>query len=248
MLNNLFNLKDKTVLVTGSTRGIGRHLAEGFKNVGAIVYGTGSSEESIRKFEGSGIKGYAADIRQPDVMMPIIESIVKEHGKLDVLINNAGIASNKPAAFLKEDEIQSIVQTNFTGVFRACAAYYRIHKKKGGNIINIASILGMRGTKFASVYSGTKGAVINMTRALAVEWVGSGYRVNSICPGFIDTDMTEMIKEKPDVLEQMTNSIPMGRLGKPDDLLGASIFFASDASAYVTGQTIVVDGGITAGL
>ncbi|EMJ82347.1 3-oxoacyl-[acyl-carrier-protein] reductase family protein [Leptospira borgpetersenii serovar Hardjo-bovis str. Sponselee] len=87
-----------------------------------------------------------------------------------------------------------------------------------------------------------------MTRALAIEWISSGYRVNSICPGFIDTDMTEMIKEKPDVLEQMMNSIPMGRLGKPDDLVGAAIFFASDASAYVTGQTIVVDGGITAGL
>lgn len=247
-MNDLFNVKNKTVLVTGSTRGIGKYFAEGFKNAGAIVYGTGSSQESIKKFDGSGIKGFAADIRQPDVMTPIIESIVKEHGRLDVLVNNAGIASNKPAAFLKEDEIESIIQTNFTGVFRACTAYYKIHKKKGGNIINIASILGMRGTKLASVYSGTKGAVINMTRALAVEWIGSGYRVNAICPGFIDTDMTEMIKEKPDVLEQMTNAIPMGRLGKPEDLVGAAIFFASDASSYVTGQTIVVDGGITAGL
>ncbi|MBM9576790.1 SDR family oxidoreductase [Leptospira sp. 201903070] len=247
-MNDLFNLKNKTVLVTGSTRGIGKYFAQGFKEAGAIVYGTGSSEESVKKFAGTGIKGFAADIRQPDAMTSIIESIVKEHGKLDVLVNNAGIAANKPAAFLKEDEIESIIQTNFTGVFRTCASYYKIHKKKGGNIINVASILGMRGTKFASVYSGTKGAVINMTRALAVEWIGSGYRVNAICPGFIDTDMTEMIKEKPEVMEQMVKAIPMGRMGKPEDLVGAAIYLASDASAYVTGQTIVVDGGITAGL
>ncbi|TGK28021.1 SDR family oxidoreductase [Leptospira gomenensis] len=247
-MNDLFNVKNKTVLVTGSTRGIGKYFAEGFLKAGAVVYGTGSSEESIKKFEGTGIKGYAADIRQPDVMTSIIENIVKEHGRLDVLVNNAGIASNKPAAFLKEDEIESIIQTNFTGVFRTCASYYKIHKKKGGNIINIASILGMRGTKFASVYSGTKGAIINMTRALAVEWMGSGYRVNAICPGFIDTDMTDMIKEKPEVMEHMLKAIPMGRLGKPEDLVGAAIFLASEASSYVTGQTIVVDGGITAGL
>ncbi|PJZ71063.1 short-chain dehydrogenase [Leptospira perolatii] len=244
-MKNLFDLTGKTVLVTGATRGIGREFAEGFKNAGAIVYGTGSSAESIKKLDGSGITAFAADIRQPGVMDPIIETIAKKHGRLDVLINNAGVASNTPAAFFKEDEIQSIVQTNFVGVFRACQAYYKIHKKKGGNIINIASVLGFQATKLASVYCGTKAAVINMTKALAVEWVGSGYRVNAICPGFIDTDMTEMIKERPELMAQMQDHIPMRRLGTGEDLVGAALYFASDASKYVTGQTLLVDGGVS---
>lgn len=238
----------KTVLITGATRGIGNEMAKAFLEEGAIVYGTGSREESVSKLKGTGIEGRVADISEPGSMTMIIEEIAKKHGKLDCLINNAGVASNRPAAFFKEDEIQKIVQTNFVGVFRSCQAYYKVHKKNGGNIINVASILGMFGTPLASVYSGTKGAVINLTRALAVEWVGSGYRVNAICPGFIDTDMTDMLKEKPEVMQEMNRMIPMKRVGKTEDLVGAAIYLASDAASYVTGQTIVVDGGASASL
>ncbi len=140
-----------------------------------------------------------------------------------------------------------MIDTNFKGVFRACQAYYKLQRKSGGGvIINVSSVLGHVGTKLAAVYCGTKGAVIQMSKALAIEWAGSGFRINALCPGFIDTDMTEMIQKRPQVLEQMNASIPMGRMGQPEDLLGASIFLASDASAYMTGQSLVVDGGFIA--
>ena len=221
----LFSVKDKTVIITGASRGIGRRLAEGFRDAGAIVYGTGSRPESVEWMkDAEGIEGRAANLMEPGAMAAVIEEVHGKHGRLDCLID-----------------------TNFKGVFRACQAYYKLQRKSGGGvIINVSSVLGHVGTKLAAVYCGTKGAVIQMSKALAIEWAGSGFRINALCPGFIDTDMTEMIQKRPQVLEQMNASIPMGRMGQPEDLLGASIFLASDASAYMTGQSLVVDGGFIA--
>ncbi len=243
---NLFDVQGRSVLITGASRGIGRALALGFRDQGAIVYGTGSRLESVEWMAAEGLQGRAADVALPGTMDPIIEEIRKKHGRLDCLINNAGIAANTPASGFKEDDLSQMVEINFKGVFRACQAYYKAQRKDGGNIINLSSVLGMVGTKLASVYCGTKGAVLNMTRALALEWSNSGFRVNAICPGFIETDMTAMIKARPAVLQQMEAAVPLGRLGRPDDLLGAAVFLASDASRYVTGQAVTVDGGYTA--
>ncbi|MCE9499492.1 MAG: SDR family oxidoreductase [Leptospira sp.] len=243
-MKNLFDVSGKTILVTGASRGIGKVFAEGFRDSGAIVYGTGSKQESIEWMNDSGIQGRVADITKPGSMTPIIDEIRSKHGRLDCLINNAGYATNKPASAFKEDEIYKIIDTNFAGVFRACQAYYKAQKKDGGNIINIASVLGLRGYSLSSVYCGTKGAVIQLTKALAAEWIGAGFKVNAICPGFIDTDMTIMLKEKPQILEQLNSSIPLKRMGKPEELLGTAIFLASDASSYIMGQSIVVDGGL----
>lgn len=242
----LFDVSGKTILITGASRGIGKTLALGFRDAGAIVYGAGSKLESIQWMEKENIHGVVIDVRSETDAFQTIQMIKTKHGRLDTLINNAGIATNTPASGFKEEEIQNIVQTNYVGVFRSCQAYYKIQKKDGGNIINIASVLGMVGTKLASVYSGTKGAVITLSKALAIEWCNSGYRVNTICPGLIDTDMTDMIKSKEGIMNQVLSGIPMGRLGKPEDILGAAIFLSSDNSAYITGQSIVIDGGLTA--
>ena len=242
-MSNIFDIKGKTVLISGASRGIGRGFAEGFRNAGAIVYGTGSRPESVEWMQGTEIQGRAANVREPGAMGAIIQEIADKHGQLDILINNAAVAANLPASQFKEDTMEEMIDTNFKGVFRTCQSYHKIHKKRGGNIINISSILGMITTPLASVYCGTKGAVIQLTKALAVEWAGSNFRVNTICPGFVDTDMTVMIKKKPEVLEKMEAGIPLKRLAQPEDMLGAALFLASDASSYMTGQSIVIDGG-----
>jgi 3-oxoacyl-[acyl-carrier protein] reductase len=241
----LFDLNGKTVLVTGASRGIGKALVEEFIRSNAIVYGTGSKEESIEWMKGTGIEGRVADISKAGTMAPIIDEIKSKHGKLDCLVNNAGIAVNIPAVAFKEEDIYKIIDTNFVGMFRTCQAYYKSHKLLGGNIINVSSVLGLVGYSLSSIYSGTKGAAIQLTKSLAAEWVNNNFRLNAICPGFIDTDMNKMIKDKPQVFESVSKGIPMKRLGKPEDIAGAAIFLASDASSYMTGQIIVVDGGLS---
>ncbi len=241
----LFDLTGRAVLITGASRGIGKALAEGFRDAGAIVYGTGSKPESIEWMKSAGIEGRVADVSKSGTMLPIIEEIKQKHEKLSCLVNNAGIASNTPASAFKDDEIYKIIDTNFVGVFRACQAYYKTHKLIGGNIINIASVLGLRGYSLSSVYSGTKGASIQVARALAAEWVLNGFRANVICPGFIETDMNQMIRDKPQVYDAVSKGIPMRKMGKPEDIVGAAIFLASDASSYITGQVLAVDGGMS---
>lgn len=241
----LFDVTNKTILITGASRGIGRSMAEEFSKAGAIVYGTGSKPESIEWMKEAGLEGRVADIKEMGSMSPIIEEIKTKHGKLNCLINNAGIAVNIPASAFKEEDIYRIIDTNFVGMFRTCQAYYKSHKLIGGNIINISSILGLVGYSLSSVYSGTKGAAIQLTKSLAAEWVNNQFRLNAICPGFIDTDMNKMIKDKPQVFESVSKGIPMKRMGRPEDIAGAAIFLASEASSYMTGQVITIDGGLT---
>jgi len=242
----VISVQGKVVVITGASRGIGKTLAESFLKEGAIVHGTGSRPESIEWMRNIGIHGHSADLRDPAAMGAILQSIHDMEGRIDVLVNNAGVASNTPAGGMKEEEISKIVETNFIGLFRSCQAYYKLQKKSGGNIINFSSILGLVGTPLASIYSGTKGAVISLTRALAIEWAKNGFRLNAICPGLIETDMTAMITGRPQLKEQVQANIPMKRMGKPEDLVGAALFLASDASSYMTGQILVIDGGLTA--
>ncbi|MEM4649454.1 MAG: SDR family oxidoreductase [Candidatus Bathyarchaeia archaeon] len=148
-------------------------------------------------------------------------------------------------AFFKDEDIYKVIDINFVGAFKACQAYYKAQKKEGGVIINISSVLGLVGYSLSSVYSGMKGAVIQLTKSLAAEWVGNGFRINAICPGFIDTEMTDMLKSKPDLMKKFNEGIPYKRMGKPEELLGPAIFLASDASSYMTGQVLVIDGGLT---
>jgi 3-oxoacyl-[acyl-carrier protein] reductase len=191
------------------------------------------------------IEGRAADVNKMNIMKKLIAEISEKHGRLDCLINNAGTSSNRPASGLKEDDIRGMITTNFESAFKLCQVYYKSHRKKGGNIINIASIAGLIGGFIMSVYSGTKGAVIQMTKSLAVEWAGSNFRVNAICPGFTETEMTEAIRNNKKAYDSYLQIIPMKRMAKPEEMLGAAVYLASDASSYVTGTTIVVDGGLS---
>lgn len=236
----------KTVLITGATRGIGRGLAIAFAEAGWITYGTGRNLADTNWAQEKGILLKQADVTDQPAMATIMNAIKDQHGRLDCLINNAGVASSTPASSLAEDEVAQIIDTNFKAVFQCCQAYYKMQRKAGGNIINIASVLGLVGTSLASVYSGTKGAVIAMTKALAIEWANSNFRVNAICPGFIDTDMTEMIKKRESVMQKMLEFIPLKRLGTPQDIAAPALMLASDGASYITGQIIVVDGGMTA--
>jgi 3-oxoacyl-[acyl-carrier protein] reductase len=242
---DIFSVKDKTVLITGASRGIGKSYGLGFKEAGAIVYGTGTSSKSISWMKEYGIEGRVNNVLEDDQIKEIIEEIKIKHGKLDVLINNAGIAMNKPASVMSEKDMNDLIDINFKAVFRSCQAYYKTHKKIGGNIINISSVLGLRGFALSSVYSGTKGAIIQLSKACVAEWARSNFRINVICPGFIDTDMNRALKESETIMESIKKKIPMGRMGKPEELLGTAMYLSSSASSYLTGQIIVVDGGMT---
>jgi 3-oxoacyl-[acyl-carrier protein] reductase len=243
-MKNLFDVTGKTVLITGASRGIGKSLALGFRDAGAIVYGTGTSEKSIDWMEKETINGRVLNFMENTSSKELFSEIKSNHKKLDVLINNAGISSHTPASMMKEEEMDRIISINFKAVFQLCQEYYRSHKHIGGNIINISSVLGMTGFTLASVYSGTKGAVIQLTKALVAEW-GDRFKINSLCPGFIETEMTENIQGKGELMDQFYSKIPLKRMGKPEELLGAAIFLASDASSYITASTLVVDGGMT---
>lgn len=238
----------KTVLITGATRGIGKGLALAFADAGWIVYGTGRSAAKDAHAWADSQKIILKELSVTDSagMAALMQEIKEKHGLLDCLINNAGVASNTPASALSSEEISRIIDTNFRAVFECSQSYYKLQRKAGGCIINVASVLGMVGTSLASVYSGTKGAVIAMTKALAIEWANSGFRVNAICPGFIDTDMTDMIKKREAIMKKLFEVIPLKRLGRPEDIAAPALMLASDAASYITGQTIVVDGGLTA--
>ncbi|MCB1173494.1 MAG: SDR family oxidoreductase [Leptospiraceae bacterium] len=242
---NLFSVKDKTVLITGASRGIGRALAEGFADAGAIVYGTGTRSESIAWTAGSAIKGLVVDLRSESAMKDAMAAIHQEHGRLDCLLNNAAMALDVPASAIKEADLDSLVDTNFKGLFRACQAYYKLQRKEGGNIINVASVVGLVGGYLMSAYAGTKGAVIQISKSLALEWARSGFRVNALCPGFTETDMTAKIRQNSDYSDKLIESIPLRRMARPDEMLGPAIFLASEASSYITGTSIVVDGGVS---
>jgi NAD(P)-dependent dehydrogenase (short-subunit alcohol dehydrogenase family) len=246
-----FSLEGKVAVVTGSSRGIGRAIAEGLAGAGAAVAVNGRNSEATQTvaaaIAAAGAKSLAvpADISKPEDVARLIDVTVATFGRLDILVNNAGISPYyKPAEAMTEAEWDEIMRVNLKGVFLCCQAAGRVMIPQGsGRIINISSIAGKVALPRLIAYSSAKGAINQLTRVLAVEWAPHQILVNAIAPGYIETDLTKGLRENPKRLETMIRQIPLGRLGKPTEVVGAAIYLASDAASYVTGQMLDIDGG-----
>lgn len=245
----MFDLTDKICLVTGATRGIGKAIATQLGTQGAIVIGTATSDggaESISTalsdadIKGKGIVLNVADAESIDAA---IKAITEEFGPIGVLVNNAGITRDNLMMRMKEDEWDDIMNTNLKSVFRLSKSVMRgMMKARNGRIINITSVVGVSGNAGQANYAAAKAGVIGFTKSLAQEIASRGVTVNAVAPGFIQTDMTNALTE--DQTAKMTATIPAGRLGQPEDIAASVVYLASDESAYVTGTTMHVNGGM----
>lgn len=247
---DIFNLKNKTALITGGNRGIGKALAISLAKAGADIVIVGRDEEKnkqvindIEKIGSRGV-GFSADLRNTRSINNLLENVVESVGSIDILINNAGVSNTNFAFDVSEEEWDTVMDLNVKSLFFCCQATAKKMKQQGyGKIINIASITGEVGEKGISPYTASKAAVINLTRSLALEWARFGIQVNAIGPGYIETDMNREELSNPKVRDKIVSKTPLGRLGTSEELGGAAILLASDAGSFITGQTLFVDGG-----
>jgi gluconate 5-dehydrogenase len=255
-VKDLFDLSGKVALVTGGSRGLGLDMATGLGEAGAAVVITARREQWLTTAEaelsakGIDTTAVACDVSDPAQVDAAVKAAIGRHGRLDVLVNNAGISWGEPIETMPVERWRQVFETNATGCFLMSQAAGRemVRAGRGGSIINIASVAGVAGLASdvldAVGYSASKGAIITLTRDLAVKWAASGIRVNAIAPGFFDTRLSHSLLEK--TRDKVEKTTPMGRIGRPGELSGVAVFLASAASSYVTGQVIAVDGGMTA--
>ena len=236
-------LSNKIAIITGATKGIGKAISLLFSESNAIVYGIGRNQEELDalRLHASNIHPIEAEICEPAKLKDVFISIYKEHGHIDILVNNAGIMNDSLIGMISDDMVSEMFQTNVFSVISLTQLATRFMKRqKSGCIINIASIIGINGNAGQSVYSATKGAVISFTKSAAKELADSGIRVNAIAPGIIETSLLANVPENK--LEERISQIKLGRIGQPLDVANTALFLASDASHYITGQVIQVDG------
>jgi len=249
----LFNLEGRRALVTGASRGIGRALAEALASAGAAVAVTArdvaSLDETVAAIGALGRKAVALaqDVRDVAASQAAVDAAADRLGGLDILVNNAGYEEITPSIDLSEEVWDRVVDTNLKGAFFVAQAAAR-RMSAGGSIVNLASLTSYVGVPTAVPYGSSKAGILGMTHALATEWAARGIRVNAIAPGYFRTAMTDVFYRDEDWQAAMLSKIPLGRFGALDDLAGAVIFLASQASAYVTGQCIPVDGGYLASI
>lgn len=243
-------LKDKVALITGASRGIGKAIALKFAQNGANViinYSSSQSqaEELKEEIEKIGTKAMIikCDVSNADEVSQMFSQVEKEFGRLDILVNNAGITKDGLILRMNEEDFDKVIAINLKGAFLcARAAAKMMVKQRSGNIINISSVVGIAGNIGQANYAASKAGIIGLTKSLAKELASRNIRVNAIAPGFIKTDMTEVLSDK--VKEVMLSSIPLGRFGEADEVANVALFLASNLSSYITGQVIVVDGGM----
>ncbi len=246
-------LKDKVALVTGSSQGIGRAIALSFAGEGAAVavdYRSHPEEAEavVEQVEGSGGRALAvrADVSDPDDVKNLVKRTVEEFGRLDVMVNNAGVEEKMPFLETPLEVWNRVVAVNLTGAWLGCqeAARRMVEKGEGGRIINVSSVHEDRPMPTNSPYCAAKGGLRMLMRTIAVELAPHGITVNNIAPGAIETPINENLEEHPDQMQKLLSEIPLGRIGQPEEVAGLALYLASEEAAYVTGSTFFIDGGM----
>ncbi len=237
-------LKGAVVLITGGTRGIGKATAQVFKEARAVVYITGTNRERTEAAARElGVNGLKMDVTNREEVKQAVNEIVEREGKIDVLINNAGITRDALFMRMKDEDWDAVVNTNLNGVYNVTRAVVPVMvKKRKGVIINVSSVVGFTGNVGQVNYSATKSALVGFTKSLAKELGGRNIRVIAVAPGYITTDMTKAIPER--IKEELLKSIPLKREGEPREVAEVCLFLASNMASYITGTTIHVNGGL----
>ncbi len=240
------NMKGRVALVTGASRGIGAAIAGSLAAAGATVIGTATTDKGAEKITealGSTGRGAVLDVASDDSVSALISDVQAQEGSPTIVVNNAGITRDNLLLRMKADEWDSVLSTNLSGVFRVCKATLRgMMKAKGGRIINIASVIGLMGNPGQANYAAAKAGIIGFSKSLAREVGSRNITVNVVAPGFIDTDMTRALADQQRAA--MLGQVPLGRLGEAQDIADSVVFLASDAAAYITGETLHVNGGM----
>ncbi|NWF92789.1 MAG: glucose 1-dehydrogenase [Syntrophaceae bacterium] len=251
MILEMFSLKGRSGIVTGAGSGIGKAMAKGLVQAGGEIVMVGRNKErlekaadEIRKFGGPVIP-LQADVSNMGEIKNLVDRTVKEFGKIDFLFNNAGVIRRNPCEEYTEKDWDETIATNLKGPFFLAQAVARvmISQRRKGKIINISSLAAVQGGKRVPAYAASKGGLAQVTKSMANDWAKYNILVNAIGPGWVRTDLTVPLQQDKERYAEITGRIPLGRWADPEDLVGAAIFLASDASDYVTGQTIYVDGG-----
>jgi 3-oxoacyl-[acyl-carrier protein] reductase len=240
------DLMGRTALVTGSTRGIGRAIAEALSGAGARVAVVGRDQAKAAEGAvavGNGAQGFGADVSDPSSIVALVEGVEKAFGQIDILVNNAGLTRDNILFRIKDEDWDMVLDANLRGAFIAIRSASRgMIKRRWGRIINIASVVGITGNKGQANYAASKAGLIGLTKSVAKELGSRNVLVNAVAPGFIETDMTAAMT--PEARSALSGQIPLERLGTPKDIAGVVTFLASEHAAYITGQTLVVDGGM----
>lgn len=255
MTDKLFSVADQVVLVSGGSRGIGRAIAEGFAQRSAKVIITGRDSATLEKTareictDQGTVRPIVCDVADRGAIKRLVDTVMQDFGRVDTLINVAGVNRRKPAEQLTEDDYDFILDINLKGPFLLSLAVGKhMLDRRQGNQINIVSLNNDRPLKGVMPYAASKAGLGHMTRSLAMEWGDRGVRVNAIAPGFILTDLTQKLWSQPTMQSWGLANTPLKRLGQVEDMVGTAIYLASEASAFMTGQILFVDGGFSAGL
>lgn len=245
-MSDLMNLEGQVALVTGASRGIGKAIAEQLVARGVKVIGTATTEkgaQAISDYLGANGEGVALNVTDAESIAAVLKHIDSTYGQLDILVNNAGITRDNLLMRMKDDEWDSVMDTNLKSVYRLSKGVMRgMMKRRQGRIINISSVVGTTGNPGQANYCAAKAGLAGFTKALAKEIAARGITVNCVAPGFIDTDMTKALTD--DQKQAIFANIPASRLGQPEEIAAAVVFLASPGAAYITGETIHVNGGM----